>query len=981
MADDDNTLRFQHYEVCRLPNGSPHLLGSGAMGTTYRAFDTNLRVPVALKVINAAYLQDEDARHRFLREARAAAQLRHPNVAAVYHLGRAGDDSYFYAMELVEGETFSALVRREGRLEPVFALELTLQVARALAAAHERGLIHRDIKPANLMLYYLHGEPVVKVIDFGLAKAIDVGESGLDEGVGPLTRTEIGGFRGTPNYASPEQLEELPVDTRSDIYSLGTTLWFMLVGQPPFTGTSLARIVTQQLSRKPPFEQVAHAPEPVRALLARTLEKNPDLRPQNPLALRDEILACLRQLSATPPPPTSAAAVSATPPTPAMTQGSSRALPPASNSDLASAATLLGPPPGGVLAPGTLLGGGRYRLDARLGADIFAGGDTTTQEAIVVRALPADLPPAERRRVAAVAGRLRDVDHPHLLLLHDFFIPESDTGATGYLVMDAAVGSDRTLRQLLTQRGALTLPETLAVLTPAAEGISALAARGVTSADLRAAHVFLPDDDAEENNAAEPPSVAERATGLLLGPTEFFPVQTLFYDDQTLVDDGEDFAGLAGSGPRALGWLAYELLGGSPNQVDTGRYAPLTTLSEAANAVLRRCCVGDDGATAAGFQDAREFVAALRAAGGDRVARDHAGAITATPDTTVFPRPRRRAWSVAQLALFLVLIDLAALGVWYGWKKYQPAPHIAAEVPAPRGETAAATSSSPAAVIAAPTVPAPFRADAPWTNSLGMKFVPVAADDDSAAAAGPLLASAWPARVQDFAAFVQATNYDATGGLYVLGSDGRRRQEAGRSWRDPGFSQGSTHPVVGVNFDDARAFCAWLTQREQTAGLLPRTHQYRLPTDAEWSRLAGLREAEHADVLPETRHERAADIFPWGNAWPPPASASPAPGNYAGAETTELPPDDRLPNYRDGFPHAAPVGSFPPNALGLYDCGGNVWQWCLDPFKAGADWRTVRGGSWLSSARAQLRLGARQGYAPGFRHDDIGFRPVLTAEP
>jgi serine/threonine protein kinase len=140
--------RFDHYELVRGEDGKPVELGRGAMGVTYKAFDINLRCPVTLKVINERYLGDESARLRFLREARAAASVRHPNVASVFHLGRTGE-SYFYAMEFVEGETLEKLIKRSGRLEMKLALEIVSQVAAGLEAVHEQKLVHRDIKPTK----------------------------------------------------------------------------------------------------------------------------------------------------------------------------------------------------------------------------------------------------------------------------------------------------------------------------------------------------------------------------------------------------------------------------------------------------------------------------------------------------------------------------------------------------------------------------------------------------------------------------------------------------------------------------------------------------------------------------------------------------------------------------------------------------------------------------------------------------------------
>ena len=162
--------RFQHYELLIAEDGRPVELGRGAMGVTYKAFDVDLRCPVTLKVISEKHLGDESARLRFLREARAAASVRHPNVASVFHLGKSGGN-YFYAMEFVEGETLENLVRRTGRLEVKLALEVVAQVAGGLAAVHKKGLVHRDIKPSNIMVNFGdEGAVTAKIIDLGHAR-------------------------------------------------------------------------------------------------------------------------------------------------------------------------------------------------------------------------------------------------------------------------------------------------------------------------------------------------------------------------------------------------------------------------------------------------------------------------------------------------------------------------------------------------------------------------------------------------------------------------------------------------------------------------------------------------------------------------------------------------------------------------------------------------------------------------------------------
>ena len=266
--------RFEHYQLVKGEDGKPVELGRGAMGVTYKAFDVDLRCPVTLKVISERHLGDESARLRFLREARAAARLRHSNVASVLHLGRACGN-YFYAMEFVEGETLENLIRRSGRLEVKLALEIATQVAAGLAAVHKQKLVHRDIKPSNIMVSLEEGGVVAaKIIDLGLAKAVNEPD---DQNAISMP----GFFVGTPDFASPEQFAGLQVDIRSDLYSLGVTLWAMVVGQVPFRGTA-PELMYQHLHASLPLEQLEGFPQPVVVLLEVLLEKDPGRRFQNP---------------------------------------------------------------------------------------------------------------------------------------------------------------------------------------------------------------------------------------------------------------------------------------------------------------------------------------------------------------------------------------------------------------------------------------------------------------------------------------------------------------------------------------------------------------------------------------------------------------------------------------------------------------------------------------------------------------------------
>src|SRR5437763_353671 len=282
-------LRYAHFEVEVGADGFPVELGAGAMAVTYRARDTVLNSEAALKVIERRVAQNLGARSRFLREARAAANIHHPNIARVTYYGEQ-DGECFYAMELVKGETLEARVRRDGPMPLALALEVIEQAARALAAAEACGVVHRDIKPSNLMLESDTSDAlVVKVIDYGVAKVMGLQAE-------PAAEQTQAGFIGTPAFASPEQFAgagQLPIDTRSVIYSLGVTLWYLLSGRTPFVGRTMEEIRARQTSELP-LEQlkILHLPGQVITLLKSMLAPDPKYRPQTARELLSAVHSC-----------------------------------------------------------------------------------------------------------------------------------------------------------------------------------------------------------------------------------------------------------------------------------------------------------------------------------------------------------------------------------------------------------------------------------------------------------------------------------------------------------------------------------------------------------------------------------------------------------------------------------------------------------------------------------------------------------------
>ncbi|HTQ43254.1 MAG TPA: protein kinase, partial [Polyangiaceae bacterium] len=254
-------------------------LGQGGMGVGYRAEDEKLRRQVALKVLPEAMAKDEERRRRFLREARSAAAISHPNIATVYEVDEA-DGRVFIAMELVEGGTLRARVAK-GALKVSDVVRIGRGIARGLARAHSRGVVHRDVKPDNVMLDE-DGEP--KILDFGLAKlreeAQPSGKSLLESAETESKITAEGRLLGTPGYMAPEQVRGKPVDARTDVFALGIVLYEMLCGEVPFRGESnmdvLMAIVRD--AHRPLRERNPDVPEALAAVVDRCLAKSPDGR-------------------------------------------------------------------------------------------------------------------------------------------------------------------------------------------------------------------------------------------------------------------------------------------------------------------------------------------------------------------------------------------------------------------------------------------------------------------------------------------------------------------------------------------------------------------------------------------------------------------------------------------------------------------------------------------------------------------------------
>ncbi len=240
-------------------------MAAGGMGQVWEAEDTVLHRKVAIKVLSEGLSSDPKSSERFRREARAAAGLAHPNVAGVFDYGE-DDGTQFIVMELIEGDTLAEKLRREGRLDPAEASRIAGEIAAALAAAHEAGIVHRDVKPGNVILTR-QGE--VKVLDFGIAAAS-----------GP-NLTATGFTMGTAAYLSPEQAAGQRATPASDVYAIGVVLYEMLAGYPPFTGETLVAVAAAHMSQEAPplAEAVPGIPSHLVLACGKALAKDPALRP------------------------------------------------------------------------------------------------------------------------------------------------------------------------------------------------------------------------------------------------------------------------------------------------------------------------------------------------------------------------------------------------------------------------------------------------------------------------------------------------------------------------------------------------------------------------------------------------------------------------------------------------------------------------------------------------------------------------------
>ena len=553
---------------------------------------------------------------------------------------------------------------------------------------------------------------------------------------------------------------------------------------------------------------------------------------------------------------------------------------------------------------------------------VYKGWQRNLDRFVAIKILPPNLDDGvsdftERfKREAKAMAHLR---HPGIVAVHD---AGTTAGGLLYFIMECIEGTD--VQKLIAEHGRLAPGEALRITSAVCAALSYAHKHGVIHRDIKPSNIMIEaDGDVKIADFGLAKSTGAETTvltmsNITMGTPDFMAPEAL--QGVAHVDHRADI--------YAVGVMLYQMLTG---KVPRGKYDPpsrvVPRLDKRLDGIVDRALQPDPVAR---YAHASELSAALTPVSRSIARR-------ATPTGTVTASRKRPLLVTAGIA-----VVIAALVHFAPWKKGGSA----------SGGTHSGVPGKPTGTQPAkpPVTPATATKNAPFVNTLGQEFVPVPGTK--------ALFCRWETRVKDYAVFANATS--ANDGWMTQMKDGAA------------VSRELDYPVCGTSWDDANAYCKWLTQRETAEGKLPKGMRYRLPTDEEWSRAVGLEKEEGA--TPKERSGKNELDFPWGTDFPPQAKV----GNYADTAYREkFPTEQWIEGYSDGFASTAPVGSYPPNEYGIFDLGGNVWEWCEDLFEPGAVYRVVRGASWAHYDRSGLLSSYRRKLLPTARLSNYGFRCVL----
>jgi hypothetical protein len=1019
-------------------------LGQGGMGAVYRARQARLDRVVALKILPAQFEEDADYVARFQREATLAASLNHPNLVRVYAAGQA-DGCHYIAMELVEGENLRQRLKRGG-LSMAESLRICADVARGLQCGWERAqLIHRDIKPSNI---YLSQTGEVKLGDLGLAKSALSNTTGLTQtgaALGTPHYMSPEQVRGDKNldfradiYSLGCALYELLTGQPPYHGSDGLTIMRQHLDSPlpailkvlPGCPILLVRLVGKMLKKhrneRPTSyedliaelewvrEQIEHPastrlvgtavpsrpPPGVKA--ERTAETavptTPSERKANPgvwLALAAGVLVL--------------GAVAFVLVRPAKSPDRGLRQPAAAVEDrsplrgAADRAQQAAPPPSGSKLPQSIASGaGWQRTDfataalGPLGKNATKEGDTLHLQDNATHGAGITVSNGAVRATFVNDGSMRNVrvvtrmghgqyyasvwgDHldvvyqgpPNTKTLKSFrhpALPPKDGEEVTFQL--ASIGSTHSVwlnGQLLgtVEDATSTQPGSLAIqaLDGRFKSMEWINLDGLPEAEaLKLAGV----------SASSPAPSADNASRDLL--TDLDLSRAALKGTWKKVADGIELEKPNGPGmiefsdpaPSEYEFEAEFTPTGPGNNINFhltmaghpfawklnahGRTPPLYGIDLLDG---RKCSDFPEGGVTRDLklETGRRYSSRVEVR-----ARSVTAYVNGEQFFTWSGDPQRLS---LEEAMRLRDPQHLGLGSWDRGVIFHRATVRTLNQP---GASAAVSTSLPVSSSVATATK-----DAPFVNSLGMKFVlvPITGGPTDGQRVRFCITET---RVEDYEVFVKETK---------------------REWPKPEFKQGPTHPAVNVSWDDATAFCAWLTERERKEGKIDLSKvSYRLPTDHEWSCAVGIGDQEDAAMIPDAKHQKLGGIYPWGTAWVPPKGtanfggeellAVMAAGGYGGRDFLK-----GVKGYTDGYVETAPVGSFPADAHGLHDLSGNVWEWCADwvnPAQESAG-KATRGGCWASGNNAELFSSTRSRGSLSLRNHTTGFRVVLAPAP
>ncbi len=965
------------------------ILGRGGMGAVYRATQLNLERQVAIKLLPAELGADPEFDARFKREAKSLAQLNHPNIVQIYDFGQTSAGHAYFVMEYVDGADLHQLIRSDG-LDSQGSLKAISQICDALQYAHEKGYVHRDIKPANI---FLNTDGIIKVGDFGLAKLT----GSPNENAAPADQLDLtmsGVAMGTPHYIAPEQMDDSnAVDHRADLYSLGVMLYEMLTHEIP-RGTV-----------KPPSKRVENLDARVDGVVFKAMEQNPDERYQKATDLRSDVdvirtsegkaatkKAGMRPLAwaavlivlllvgglvwfsqqqasdspqmvadspakLTPNPPVGAKANDDRPKNPFFREPSSEL-------------TFPLPQPERPKTPCRLVA---WRLDGKpVVRDAFAkhcGFVPEDAGEVVDFSVSGVLEPENWASpiVLLADGTVRALNPEHAPFLPAGLkeVVRIDTSVNR---AGAALRSDGTVAWWYGDGFQMNQHETWYAAVETWRDIVAIARGDHHLVALRAdgtvvACGFVPPGEDpfevppgwDSGIEAIRPNIFVRREDSLISLIRNRDTRGLMEGQTLLLSDNNDFFLLGRN--RSIQAASF-------GEVDPCHFAHirgkkpenLTWVSKSAKQLPNKkqigICAAREGEDEWHFWGDLGEICHLDEDYCRKAARG-CWKVYPIPPYAIGLKP---VFAVTPLSEQVENQDVRASHT-SGTHSGEPSLPITADL---HGETVTFHNSTRGGRDLPTTqVPAQATQSRPFENQLGMRFVPVAI------AGGPtdgrrILFSIWETRVIDYERFLK---------------EDRNRRKARAPWE-----QGFEHPVVSVSWEDAQAFCAWLTNHERGAGILRSGEKYRLPTDHEWSCAIGIGQLENHDESP-IKKSWAAQGYPWGPSWPPTKLA----GNYRGAECEgEMDsgkPAKYIPGYDDGYRRTAPVGVFLPEPNGLYDLSGNVAEWCEDlmnpenPIN-----RVFRGASWTNGDDVVTRSGARGSYGGQGWLAMTGFRIVLAQD-